>query len=137
MTDAIMQRFIDEIHRVVRERDLVGIDRLVAEGAVLHTPRFLRPITQRGHMVLVLQGILKFVEDFEYQRVFVEGREAMMEFKGRIGEVIVHGIDLFTIDENSKIATLTVFIRPAKALEAIGAMEDGFFAKMAGTSAEQ
>ena len=131
MSDSVMQVFIEEIHRVVRNRDMRGIDDLVAEGAVLHTPRFLRPITERNHIVMVLQGILKFVDGFEYHRVFAQGNEAMMEFKGRIGEVQVHGIDLITINDQSKISTLTVFIRPTKALEAIGAMEDAFFAKMA------
>ena len=53
-----------------------------------------------------------------------------MEFKGKLGDVIVHGIDIFTINEAGKIKELTVFIRPTKALEAIGQMEDEFFKRL-------
>ena len=135
MSKAAIDRFVEEIHRVVRSRDLAGLEKLVAENGVLHTPRFLRPITQRAQMVLVLQGILMHVEGFDYYRVFTQGNEAMMEFKGKLGDVVVHGVDIFTIDEAGKIKELTVFIRPTKALDALGRMEDEFFKLTSGKTA--
>lgn len=132
MSNAPIELFVEQIHRVVKNKDLVGIAELVADDCVLHTPRFLRPITEKSHIVLVLKGIIKFVEGFEYYRVFTQDNEAMMEFKGKIGDVVVHGIDIFTIDEAGKIKELTVFIRPTKALEAIGQMEDEFFKRLSG-----
>ena len=135
MSKTLIGDFVENIHRIVRNQDLAGIAELVAEDAVLHTPRFLRPITQRAQMVLILQGIIKFVEDFDYYRVFTQENEVVMEFKGKLGDVVVHGVDIFTIDEAGKIKELTVFIRPTKALEAIGQMEDEFFKKMSGKTA--
>lgn len=132
MGNAVIHKFVQAIHRIVKNQDLIGIANLVADGAVLHTPRFLRPISSRDQMVLVLQGIIKHVEGFDYYRVFTQRNEAMMEFKGKMGEVVVHGVDIFTIDDNGKIRELTVFIRPTKALEAIGKMEDEFFKRMSG-----
>lgn len=131
MSNAVIDNFAKEIHRIVTSKDLAGIANLVSQDSVLHTPRFLRPITDKAQMILVLQGIIKFVEGFEYYRVFTQGNEAMMEFKGKVGDVVVHGVDIFTINDSGKIKELTVFIRPTKALEAIGQMEDEFFKRMA------
>jgi hypothetical protein len=131
MSNVVVEPFVKEIHRVVTAQDLAGIANLVAEGAVLHTPRFLKPITDRAQMILVLQGIIKFVTGFDYYRIFTQGNEARMEFKGKVGDVLVHGLDIFTINDEGKIQELTVFIRPTKALEAIGQMEDEFFKRMA------
>ena len=49
-----------------------------------------------------------------------------MEFKGHVRntEVLVHGLDIFTIDSEGKASELTVFLRPTKALETLGAIED-------------
>lgn len=131
MSNPVVDNFVKEIHRIVTSQDLTGIANLVAEDGILHTPRFLRPITDRAQMILVLQGIIKYVEGFDYFRVFTQGNEAMMEFKGKMGDVVVHGVDIFTINDAGKIKELTVFIRPTKALEAIGQMEDEFFKRMA------
>ena len=130
MSNEIIEKFVQEIHRIVASQDMAGIANLVAEDGVLHTPRFLRPITEPTHMILALQGIIKNVEGFEYHRVFVQNNEAMMEFKGRLGGVVIHGVDIFTLNDAGKIKELTVFIRPTKALEAIGQMEDEYFRRL-------
>ena len=130
MTEAVIDRFVREFRDLVKRRDLAALPGIIADEPVFHTPRFLRPITRKEHMVLVLQGIVTFVQDFEYHRVFTRDNEAVMEFRGRIGDVVVHGIDIFTIDDAGKIKELTVFLRPTKALEAIGRMEDEWFQRM-------
>jgi hypothetical protein len=130
MTEAPIERFVREFRDLVQRRDLAALPGIIADDPVFHTPRFLRPITSKEHMVLVLQGIVTFVQEFEYHRIFTRGNEAVMEFRGRIGDVVVHGVDIFTVDDTAKIKELTVFLRPTKALEAIGQMEDQYFQRM-------
>ena len=137
MTEAVIERFVREFRDLVRRRDVAALPGFIAEEPVFHTPRFLRPITRKEHMVLVLQGIVRFVEGFEYERIFTRGNEAVMEFRGRVGDVEVHGVDIFTIDEQGKIKELTVFLRPTRALEAIGQMEDQHFQRMQGLAASR
>ncbi|MFO1393358.1 MAG: nuclear transport factor 2 family protein [Steroidobacteraceae bacterium] len=132
MTEAVIDRFVREFRDLVKRRDLAALPGIIVDEPVFHTPRFLRPITRKEHMVLVLQGIVTFVQDFEYHRIFTRGNEAVMEFRGRIGDVVVHGIDIFTVDDAGKIKELTVFLRPTKALEAIGKVEDEWFQRMQG-----
>ena len=130
MTETVLEQFVRDFHDLVRRRDLAALPDFIVDQPVFHTPRFLKPITSKAQMVLVLQGIVQFVEGFEYHRIFTRGNEAAMEFRGKIGEVVVHGIDIFTIDDAGKIKELTVFLRPTKALEAIGRMEDQHFQRM-------
>lgn len=125
--ESTTETFVRKFHDIVTRRDADAIGDFFAEGAVLHTPRFLRPITDRGQLITVLRGILLHVEGFDYHRIFIRENEAVMEFKGRLGEVVVHGVDIFTLDEAGKVKELTVMIRPTKALAAIGEMEDRFF----------
>jgi hypothetical protein len=130
MSEAVIERFVREFHDLVKRRDLAALPGCIADDPVFHTPRFLRPITRKDHMVLVLQGIVTFVQDFEYHRIFTRENEAVMEFRGTIGDVVVHGIDIFTLDDSGKVKELTVFLRPTKALDAIGRMEDEWFQRM-------
>ena len=133
--DTIAGDFIRNFHVAVISRDINKVSGLIADNVVFHTPRFLRPITERKHMLIVLKGIIDHVEGFEYHRTFVSGREAVMEFKGTLNDVTIHGIDIFIINDDGRATELTVMIRPTKALEAIGAMEDEFFKRMAGQQA--
>lgn len=115
---------IDTILTAVKAGDSQVIEGFLAEQVVLHTPRFLRPITDRTHFKIVLQSIPKVLENFRYERTWAVGDEAIMEFRGSIGKIEVHGLDIFHIDANGKVDELTVFIRPTKAHAALAEAED-------------
>lgn len=100
------------------------ITQILAETVTLNTPRFLKPITDRTHVTIVLKTIPKVLEGFRYDRTWAAGEEAIMEFRGKIGEVQVHGLDIFHLDADGKVDELTVFIRPTKALQALAETED-------------
>jgi len=121
-TEAFAARMLD----IVSRHDHAALAEVVGEGAVFHTPRFLRPITDRKHIVAVLQGIVQVLPDFRYRRWWATEHEAIMQFEGHVagGDVIAHGIDIFTVGDDGRFTELTVFLRPTKALEAIGALED-------------
>ncbi len=116
--------FARRLLEAVARRDFSALDSLVADQVVFHTPRFLKPITSREHMLMVLRSIPVVIEGFHYERHWVSGDEAIMEFKGRVGEIIVHGLDIFTIGADGRALELTVFIRPTKGLQALGEAED-------------
>jgi hypothetical protein len=121
-TEAFAARMID----VVSRHDYASLADIVGAGAVFHTPRFLRSITDREHIVAVLQGIVQVLPDFRYRRWWTTEHEAIMQFEGHVagGDIVAHGIDIFTVGEDGRFTELTVFLRPTKAIEAIGALED-------------
>lgn len=123
-TEAFVSKMLD----IVARRDPSALTDIVGEGAVLHTPRFLRPITDRRHIAIVLNGILQVLPDFSYERWWATEHEAIMHFKGHVAgtEIIAHGIDIFTVGEDGRFRELTVFLRPTRALDAIGQLEDAW-----------
>lgn len=118
------QAFIDGVLQALRTKDYSSVYGWLADEVELNTPRFLKPIRDKKHFAIVLQTIPRVLEDFRYERTWPGDSEAIMEFKGRIGEVQVHGLDIFALDEQGKVRELTVFIRPTKAHAALGEAED-------------
>jgi hypothetical protein len=118
------QAFIDGVLQALRTKDYNSVYGWLADEVELNTPRFLKPIRDKKHFAIVLQTIPRVLEDFRYERTWPGDSEAIMEFKGRIGEVQVHGLDIFALDEQGKVRELTVFIRPTKAHAALGEAED-------------
>jgi hypothetical protein len=123
MTDKA-QALIAHILKLVESGDHESIDQALADQVELNTPRFLKPITDKAHVKIVLMTIPKVIENFHYERTWPSGDEAIMEFKGNIGAIQVHGLDIFHLDANGKVKELTVFIRPTKAHAALAEAED-------------
>jgi len=84
----------------------------------------------------VLQGIYQIFEGLEFHRTFIRENEAVLEYKARIGDLIIHGVDIFTLDETGKARELTVMLRPVKALTALGEIEDKFVRELLGKKPE-
>lgn len=46
------------------------------------------------------------------------------------GYLLIHGVDIFTLDETGKAKELTVMLRPEKALTVLGEIEDKFIREL-------
>jgi hypothetical protein len=118
---------IRDFLEIVKNKDPKQIADMVADTVILHTPRFHRPVTDRDHVIAILIGITRVVENLNYseQRQWHNGRnEIVMEFRGNIGDYQLHGVDIFTFDDDGKVCELTVMCRPVSALIALGEVED-------------
>jgi len=118
------QIFIDTVLEIIRTRDHTRIDELIGDEITFYTPRFLKPHTDRETVKRILQGIPLVIENFHYERTWAAGDEALMEFKGNVGDFQVHGLDIFTLGDDGRARELTVFVRPPKGLQALGEAED-------------
>lgn len=124
MTHDRANALITHILGAIESGDHASIEAMLADQVELNTPRFLKPIRDRKHVTIVLQTIPKVIENFHYVRTWPAADEAIMEFKGNIGAIEVHGLDIFHLDTSGKVDELTVFIRPTKAHAALGEAED-------------
>lgn len=118
------ETFIATVLAKVQKGEGGSVSDWIAPGARLFTPRHHKPVTDPGHFAIILQSIPKVLENFRYDRTWASGDDAIMEFKGNIGAVEVHGLDIFTIDEAGQVGELTVFVRPTKAHAALAERED-------------
>jgi hypothetical protein len=111
--------FLNEWHRVVAEKDLDGLARLLAEDVSLGAPPYWPRFEGRAQAHHLLGLILDTIEGFSYRREWSHGSELALEFTGRVGELELQGIDLVSLDERFVVSRLDVLIRPANAVESL------------------
>ena len=108
-------------HGLVRARDPSGLNALLAEDAVFHSPVVHTP--QRGRKVtfLYLSAAFRvfFNPTFRYVREIVGASDAMLEFETEIDGILVNGVDLIKWNESGQIVDFKVMLRPLKAINLI------------------
>ena len=112
---------IDAWHHLVKDRNPVGLDDLLAEDAVFLSPIVHSP--QRGKALTraYLRAAFEvfFNDSFRYVRELTSENDAMLEFETMIDGVLVNGVDLIKWDAAGKITEFKVMIRPLKAMNLI------------------
>ncbi|MBL6749125.1 MAG: nuclear transport factor 2 family protein [Nevskia sp.] len=108
-------------HQVAAQRDAAGLDALLAETAVfhspvVHTPQVGKAITRR-YLAAAFQVF--FNPTFRYVREIAGPRDAMLEFQVEIDGVAVNGVDLIKWDGDGRIVEFKVMLRPLKAINLI------------------
>ena len=105
-------------HALVGARDASGLDALLADDVVFHSPVVHTP--QRGKM-LAMQYLRAAVQvfgnpTFRYVRELAGPRDAVLEFEVEIDGLQVNGVDLIRWNENGKIVDFKVLLRPLQAV---------------------
>ncbi len=100
--------------------------RSVQRGSDLPQPGSFNPYQGRDHVLKVLQAaerVLGLGGEFRYVHQLEDphDRVAFLEFATRVDGKQVEGIDKLTFNEDGKITELKVMIRPASALQLVGA----------------
>ncbi len=113
-----MIQTLDEWHRIVRERDPDGLDDLLADevvfhSPVVHTPQRGKPLTAMylGAAVLVLGN-----PTFHYVREVVGASEAVLEFVVDVDGIEINGVDMIRWNDAGRITDFKVMVRPLKAI---------------------
>ena len=108
-------------HRVVATRDAGGLDALLAEtvvfhSPVVHTPQVGKAITAR-YLAAAFQVF--FNDSFRYVRELTSEHDAVLEFEVDIDGIHVNGVDMIRWDANGLIVDFKVMLRPLKAVNLI------------------
>jgi hypothetical protein len=111
--------FLDEWHRIVAEKDLPGLARVLADDVTLGAPPYWEKLRGRDVVHFLLGLIVNTIEGFTYHREWRSGPELALEFRGRVGGLELQGIDLISLDERGRIRNLDVMIRPINAVQAL------------------
>ena len=108
-------------HRLASSRDASGLDALLAENVVFHSPVVHTPQRGRKLASLYLGAAFRvfFNPSFRYVREIVGPSDAMLEFEVEIDGVAVNGVDLLKWDAAGQIVDFKVMIRPLKAINLI------------------
>ena len=115
--------FLTKWHVLVKERDLVALEKILAEDVSIGAPPYWDKLQGRALVHKLLELIITTIEDFTYHREWVDDSrqqgEIALEFRGHVGELNVQGIDLITLNDRGELQNLDVMIRPMNALEAL------------------
>jgi hypothetical protein len=103
--------------RLAAERkDLEAMTAALREDVVLHSPILFRGFEGRDVVIQVLAHVSETLEDFAYTDELAEDHTVALRFKARVGDRELEGIDFLELDDEGRVAELTVFMRPMSAL---------------------
>jgi len=105
-------------HQLVRERDARGVDELLADEVIFHSPVVHTPQVGKALARMYLMAAVQVLANptFRYVREVVEGRDAMLEFEVQIDNVKLNGVDMIRWNDEGQIVDFKVMVRPLKAI---------------------
>jgi len=108
-------------HHLVETSDPSGLDALIAEGAVFHSPVVHTPQVGKAITVQYLSAAFAvfFNETFRYVREIVGRNDAALEFQVEIDGIQVDGVDLIQWDAEGRVVDFKVMLRPLKAVNLV------------------
>lgn len=106
-------------HRLVASKDIAGVDSLLAENVVFHSPVVDTPQTGKAITRQYLAAAFDIFSkhSFRYIREAVGEHDAFLEFEVEIDGVSVNGVDIITWGDEGRIVSFKVMLRPLKAIK--------------------
>ncbi|HET9592830.1 MAG TPA: nuclear transport factor 2 family protein [Solirubrobacterales bacterium] len=106
--------------RAAEAKDLELLTETLREDVVLHSPILFRGFDGRDTVATVLTHVAATLEDLTYVDELSDGKSVCLRFKAKVAgtDRELEGIDFLELDEDGRVAELTVFMRPFSALTA-------------------
>jgi hypothetical protein len=108
-------------HELVKARDARGLDSLLADDVVFHSPVMHAPQAGKAITKRYLAAALQVFGNasFRYVREVAGSRDAVLEFEVEIDGVSVNGVDMIRWDDAGRIIEFKVMIRPLRAINLV------------------
>src|SRR3954451_13606077 len=104
----------------VEAADIDAAAELLAEDGVFRSPAVFKPYSGRATVETILRTVSEVFEDFRYTDELEGDGVTALIFEARVGDRSLQGMDLIRTDAEGNIAELTVMVRPASGLMALG-----------------
>jgi hypothetical protein len=112
-------RFLPHWHAAVSTKDTRHLDDWTAADCVIASPAFWTPKGPKAYVMEILRSVTFNLEDFVYDKEWIDGQELCLEFSARLGAVRMRGIDRITVNADGLMTKIEVFIRPMNGLIAL------------------
>ncbi len=109
---------LDAWHQMIENRNAAGLDDVLADDAVFHSPVVHTPQEGKALTKLYLSAAIMVLgaSDFRYVREVVGDSDAVLEFTCELDGIHVNGVDMIHWNEAGQIDDFKVMIRPLKAV---------------------
>ena len=108
-------------HEFVAAPNAAILDELLADDVKFHSPFVWKPKMGKPTATAILLAVTEIFVDFRYVREIVNDFQWALEFEAQIGEFSLRGVDLIELNSAGEIIDFEVMIRPANALQMLGA----------------
>ncbi len=108
--------FLARWHRILADRDFDLMKELLADDVTIGAPPHWQRLSGVDLAHHLLCTILQTIEGFTYHREWVSGAEIALEFKGKVRDLDLQGMDIITLDDDGRVLRLDVMIRPLNAV---------------------
>ena len=117
MTPPVIQRWIGVIENGCADE----LEQLLAEDAVFYSPAVFTPQEGRAKTAAYLRAAAKLFggSDFRYVGQWYGEHSAILEFTTDIDGIHVNGVDMIAWNDDDKIVSFKVMMRPFKALQTV------------------
>lgn len=119
-------------HQFIEQRNVSILDEFLADDVVLYSPVVFTPIEGKFFVKKYLLAAEQVIanESFEYVNSISNDNYAVLEFKTKIDGITVEGIDMITFNDEDKLKSLKVMVRPLKAMNIVHQKMGEFLEKM-------
>jgi hypothetical protein len=120
-------------HEVAEKQDLAGLETLVAEDCVFYSPVVHTPQAGKALTMLYLAAAMDVLggEGFRYVSEVSDSHRAVLEFETEIDGIQINGVDMFTWNDEGRIDSFKVMVRPLKAINLLHARMKAMLEQMA------
>lgn len=114
------KKVLEKWHHFFQTQNVKILDDLLAEDVVFYSPVVWTP--QKGKMITTAylfaatQVFLNGDQEFQYIREVVNGQHIILEFETVVEGITINGVDMMEINEEGKIKSFKVMVRPLKAV---------------------
>jgi hypothetical protein len=108
-------------HALIASADPAGLDQLLDDDVVFHSPVLYKPQLGKALTSMYLHAAFQVLinSSFHYVREVIGQNDAVLEFVVMIDDIEINGVDMISWDETGCITDFKVMLRPMKAIEMI------------------
>lgn len=111
--------FLPHWNAAVSAKDTTHLEPWTVDECTIASPAFWTPKGPKAYVKQILRSVTFNLEDFVYDKEWIDGGELCLEFSARLGDVRMRGIDRITVNSQGRMTKIEVFIRPINALMAL------------------
>jgi len=109
----------DAFRQAAESKDFSAVDDLFTEDATFRSPVVFKPYEGRDALRMLLSAVVEVFEDFEYVGQVEDGDVAVLQFRARVGEREVDGVDILRFADDGRARELMVMVRPMSGMNAL------------------
>jgi hypothetical protein len=122
--DTPAARTVARLRTAVEQGDHTAIVDLFRDDIVFHSPVKFRPFEGIATVGALFAVLMRTFEDFRYVGDLTgdldgDAGSRVLVFRARVGDKQIHGVDMLQFDDEGRISTFTVMVRPQSAAMAL------------------